>query len=395
VRTRSIRRAGPGAVVIGGDYQGLGIVRSLGRYGIPVVVVDDERSIARVSRFCSRAVRVPALRTDSGTLDALDHVKGRFGLDGWVLYPTRDETVAVLSRHRDELSRWFRVPTPGWDTIRAAWDKRETYRLAEKLDIATPDTWIPTDAADLDQVTGDGPFIVKPAIKENFIYATRAKAWRAGTLAELRRQYRRAADIVGDGEVIVQRLVPGDNREQYSYCAFFSGGETVAAMTVCRRRQHPSDFGRASTFVETVSVPDIEEPSVRFLRETGYYGLVELEYKLDPGDGRYKLLDVNARTWGYHSLGRVAGVDFPYLLYRDQMDQPVTAARARDGVRWIRLATDVPNAVVDLAAGRLHPGAYLRSFKGIHSESVFSMRDPLPGLYEVGLLPYLAIRRGL
>ena len=41
----------PGAIVIGGDYQGLGIARSLGRRGIPVCVIDDETSIARASRY--------------------------------------------------------------------------------------------------------------------------------------------------------------------------------------------------------------------------------------------------------------------------------------------------------------------------------------------------------
>ena len=64
-------------------------------------------------------------------------------------------------------------------------------------------------------------------------------------------------------------------------------------------------------------------------------------------------------------------------------------------MRWIRLATDVPNALVDIRAGRLRPGDYLRTLRGIDTEAVFSLRDPLPGLYEVALLPYLAVRRGL
>ena len=54
------------------------------------------------------------------------------------------------------------------------------------------------------------------------------------------------------------------------------------------------------------------------MRAINYYGLVELEYKLDPRDGQYNLLDVNGRTWGYHTLGPGAGVDFPYLLFRDR-----------------------------------------------------------------------------
>ena len=51
----------PGAVVVGGDYQGLGILRSLGRRGVPVCVVDDEHSISRYSKYCTHFVKVARL----------------------------------------------------------------------------------------------------------------------------------------------------------------------------------------------------------------------------------------------------------------------------------------------------------------------------------------------
>jgi D-aspartate ligase len=386
---------GPGAIVIGGDYQGLGIVRSLGRAGVPVVVLDDEVSIARASRFSRRTVRARSLRTEADTLQALGALRERHGLEGWLLYPTREETVAALARNRSRLARWFRVPTPAWDVVRYAWDKRATYTLAQRIGVATPRTWCALREEDIDAFDMPGPMILKPAIKEHFIYRTGAKAWRADTVPELRRRFRRAADIVGDAEVMVQELVPGDGAQQFAYCGLFKDGAPLATMTVRRRRQHPSDFGRASTFVETVDLPAIEEPSIRFLRAIGYYGLVELEYKLDPRDGRYKLLDVNPRTWGYHSLGGAAGVDFPYLLYRDQLGEKPAPIRARPGVRWIRLATDVPNAAVDIRARRLRVGDYLHSLRGIDLEAVFSLQDPLPAAYELMLLPYLMVKRGL
>ena len=53
-----------GAVVVGGDYQGLGIVRSLGRQQIPVCVIDDEKSITRFSRYTTHSVTVPSLREE-------------------------------------------------------------------------------------------------------------------------------------------------------------------------------------------------------------------------------------------------------------------------------------------------------------------------------------------
>lgn len=383
-----------GAVVVGGDYQGLGIVRSLGRRNIPVCVIDDEHSIARFSRYAARAVAVLRMRDEQQTVAVLLDVGRRLGLQGWMLYPTRDETVATLSRYKSILSEIFHVSAPDWETVRWAWDKRNTYRLAERLGIATPQTWYPTNVNDLDQVAIDPPFTIKPAIKEHFVYATKAKAWRANNRAELRELFIKAAAQVGPDEVMVQDLVPGDGCYQFGYCAFFKNGRAVGSMTVRRRRQHPAEFGRASTFVETVELPILEELSERFLKAIGYYGLVELEYKLDPRDGQYRLLDVNARTWGYNSLGARAGVDFPYLLFADQLGESVECCRAKAGVSWIRLLTDAPTAALEMLKGRQNWLAYLKSLRDFHVEAVFSREDPLPGLVELALFPYLCAKRG-
>jgi D-aspartate ligase len=383
-----------GGVVIGGDYQGLGIVRSLGRHNVPVCIIDDERSIACFSRYATHSVKVHSLRDEKETIDAVLDAGRRLNLKGWVLYPTRDETVAAFARYRDRLAEFFRVPTPEWNSIKWVWDKRNTYRQARELGIPTPHTWYPQTVEDLEKIESAGPFAVKPAIKEHFIYATKAKAWRANNLAELRQLFQQAAALVEPGEVMIQDLIPGNGRQQFAYCAFFKDGHSVGSMVVRRRRQHPPEFGRASTFVETIELPLLEEYSERFLRAINYYGLVELEYKLDPRDGQYRLLDVNGRTWGYHSLGASAGVDFPHLLFSDQLGHPVSTCRGRSGVNWIRLATDLPTSFVEMAAGRQDLPSYWRSLKSCDVEAVFSYKDPLPGLVEVALLPYLFIKRG-
>ncbi len=393
--TTAVSSGTPGALVIGGDYQGLGIARSLGRRGIPVAVLDDEVSIAPRSRYVQHTLRVPTLRSSEATIDALHEAARRFGLDGWVLFPTREETVAAVAQNRDELAQIFRVPTPPWETVRIAWDKRQTYQVAARLGIDVPRCWFPRSESDLSEITFDGPVIIKPAIKEHFFYETGAKAWRANDPAELLQKFRLATTIIPIEEVIVQDLVPGGGDRQLAYCAFVKDGEPVGSMTVVRRRQHPSDFGRASTFVETVDLPELEAPSLRLLREMNYYGLVELEFKRDERSGAVKLLDVNARTWGYHGLGAAAGVDFSTLLHRDQVGLPVHRCHARPGVRWVRLATDVPNAIRDIGHRRLRVADYLRSLRGIDVGAVWAADDPLPMLAELGILPRLAMRRGL
>lgn len=386
----------PGAIVIGGDYQGLGIVRSLGRRGLDVVVIDDERSISRHSRYVRESFRFRDLRDDGSMLRVLLDM-GRSGeYDGWVVYPTREETVATLSRHRAELIAWFRIPTPEWAITKWAWDKRNTYQRAQELGIATPRMWRVSGEDELCMVDSAPPYVVKPAIKEHFFYATRCKAWRADTREELVARFRAAAKLVGSDEVVIQELIPGGGDTQFAYCAFFKDGTARASMVAQRLRQHPTEFGRASTLVRTTALPQLEAVSEAFLRSVGYYGLAELEFKLDRRDGKIKLLDVNARTWGYHSLGRRAGVDFPYLLYADQVGLPVPERlRTAEGVSWIRLATDVPTSAVELGHRRLSWRAYASSLRGLHEESVFSRDDMRPGLAELALLPYLAVKRGI
>lgn len=383
----------PGAIIIGGDHQGLGIARSLGRQGIPVCVIDDERSIAQVSRYVTH--RVPRARLDDAHfVETLLSAVDEHGLKEWVVFPTRDETVAALSANRETLRSYLRIPTPAWSTVQTAWDKRATYALAERVGVPSPRTWVLSGPRELETIPDTPPFAVKPAIKEHFLPHTGVKAWRADTSEQLRSLVRQAQQIMPRDEIIVQELVPGGGSDQYAYCALFRHGEPLADMSVRRQRQHPPEFGKASSYVVTVDMPELAELACRVLRAMDYYGLVEVEFKRDARSGELKLLDINARTWGYHTLGPAAGVDFPHLLYRDQIGLPVERATARAGVRWIRLLTDLPVGVVEIRNRNLGLAEYLRTVRAADTGSVFCRDDPLPALAELGLLPYLIAKRG-
>jgi predicted ATP-grasp superfamily ATP-dependent carboligase len=382
-----------GALVVGGEHPGLGIARSLGRRGIPVYVIDDQLSVASASRYVTRFIRVKELREERKTIDALLEVGERFGLRNWVLFPTRDETVAAISRYRTELAAVFRVPTPHWETVKWAWDKKNTYDLAGRLGIPCPQTYKPETEAALEAWHSKLPLAIKPAVKENFFYATGDKAWRAETIDDLHKMYREAARKIDPRHILIQQIIPGDGRHQVSYCAFFRDGQAHGSLVARRARQHPREFGRAATYVESIDLPLIEELSERFLKAIDYYGLVEVEFKQDPRDGEYKLLDVNARTWGFQCLGMAAGVDFSYLQFADQISETVTACRGTAGIGWLRLLTDVPTAASDILGGHLKFREYLASLRKTQVESVFCRRDPLPSLAEIALLPYLVFKK--
>ena len=358
----------PGAIVVGGDHPGLGIARSLGRRGIPVYIVDDQYCVSSFSKYVTKVVRVESILDERKTVDAVLEVGKRYNLRNWILFPTRDENVAAFSRYREELAKFFRVTTGEWDSIEWAWDKKKTYELAESLDIPCPKTFNPKSRQELEQLFVRLPLAIKPAVKENFFYATGAKAWRADTPEQLVSLYERASRQINPEEILIQEIIPGDGNAQYSYCAFVRHGIPSSVLMARRARQHPREFGRAATYVETIEAPEIEMFSERFLKSIRYHGVVEIEYKRDARDGKYKLLDVNARSWGFHSIGSAAGVDFPYLVYADQMGLPIEPSRAKPGVGWLRLVSDIPTAISDLFHGSLTIGTYLRSLRATRVE---------------------------
>jgi predicted ATP-grasp superfamily ATP-dependent carboligase len=356
-------------------------------------VLDDQHCISTYSRYVQKVVRVRNLRDERATIDAVLDAGRRFNLKHWVLFPTRDETVAAFSRNCAELAEFFRVTTPDWETVKWAWDKKNTYELAEKLQIPCPQTFTVTGAEELPSLYSRLPLAIKPAVKENFFYATGAKAWRANSVDELHYLFAKARQQISSEEILLQEIIPGDGSTQVSYCAFYRDGVAHGVLLARRQRQHPREFGRAATYVETISLPKVEELAERFLKFIKYYGLVEVEFKLDPRDGEYKLLDVNARTWGFHSLGSAAGVDFPYLLFADQLGRATEPCRGLPGIGWVRWVTDIPVGLLEIVRGYRAAAAYVDSLRRVRTESVFSLGDPLPSLAEVVLLPYLIAKK--
>jgi predicted ATP-grasp superfamily ATP-dependent carboligase len=125
-----------------------------------------------------------------------------------------------------------------------------------------------------------------------------------------------------------------------------------------------------------------------------YYGIAEVEFMRDPRDNQYKLLEVNPRVWGWHSLAIAAGVDLPYLLYKDLLGERIDVPLSNNHLKWIRLTTDIPTAYYEIIRGNMTLKDYIATVKGKKTEAVFSLKDPLPFFVEIVLLPYLWAKRG-
>jgi D-aspartate ligase len=383
-----------GALVIGGNLNGLSIARSLGRQGVPVwVTTPPNIRLASYSRYTLRTFSWPSGDYESQAAYLMELAE-RHRLNKWALFPTSDESAALLSKFHKVLSRRFRVSTPTWDVLRWAYDKRLTYQLAAEQQVDFPSTFYSASEADVASAALEFPVILKPATHAVMNRFTADKAWPAANREELLERYREARQVMPPDLILVQEMIPGGGKSQFSLAALCFEGEPIAFLTARRTRQYPIDFGYSSSFVETLDVPEIVAPSRRLLAAIRYTGIVEIEFKLDARNGSYKLLDINPRLWTWEPLCARAGLDFPYLLWKTMLGEPVPKRTGRAGVHWMRMSTDIPAAIHEMLRGRLSISSYLRSLSGPLEFALMAIDDPLPGLLDLPLFAYKHLYNG-
>jgi len=109
-----VRSHPTGVVVMGGHYGALGLLRSLGRRGIALLLVIQrgEHMLAAFSRYATRVLHCP---DNDSYVDFLLHVAHTQNLRGWLLLPTTDETVGLVARSSERLSKQYTLTTTALD----------------------------------------------------------------------------------------------------------------------------------------------------------------------------------------------------------------------------------------------------------------------------------------
>ncbi len=384
----------PPAVVLQASYaNGLGVIRNLARAGVPVLAVDpDPRALGFVSRYAACSVCPAPVGDGDGFVAWLEEL-GRSLPQRAVLFPTHDEFIWPVSRHAEQLREWFRIPFSDWRTMVRLYDKEEQMRAAWRADVDTPLTAFVRSPADLEAGAAEIPFpaIFKPVQSLAFKTRFRRPVLIVESPDRLEAVYERCADC---GTLMLQEIVPGGDDELYTVGSTLDArSRPLAVFTGRKLRQHPRTFGTARLAV-SVWIDELAEAGLRLLRELHYHGVSQVEFKRDPRDGRYKLMEVNARHWLWHSLAAASGVNLTLASYADAIGKPFTAPRQCDGGKWVLILKEGVDSMREIRRGEQGMGEWLASLGGIRSDGVMALDDPGPGLVNFWRMAKVAARRG-
>jgi D-aspartate ligase len=372
--------AAPPVIVVGGRANALALARSFGRQGIPVHILNRPGECVRYSRFAA-ALKVPA--GDSPENAWVRYLTGPDSepLRGAVLLACSDDGIELIATHRDVLERKFRLDD---SNVPAQWcmlNKLASYEAARAAGVPTPRfRAAPTRElalAALEELSF--PLLVKPHFSHIYQKRFGKKCARAGNVTEALAAYD-AAKAAGV-DVFLVEFVPGQPDRTWSYYTYLDERGTPLYEFVKRvLRRFPADTGDACYEVSDRQ-PEVRDLSLRLLRQVGLRGVANVEFKRDDRDGRFKLIECNARFSGATCLLAACGIDNALLVYNRIVGRPhPLPAGYHVGLRLWYPYEDFLAFRQLRRAGQITWRDWLRSLAHRKILPYFQWSDPLPSL---------------
>jgi len=387
------------ALVFSCQYNGLAIIRELGRRGISVLALDSVRSVGTRSRYC-RYVRSPDPMIAEQEFVALLMKIGRGLGERAVLFPTNDHWAAAVAHQKSELSRYFLPCVADGEVVDLLLHKARFYRWAAAAGYPVPRSWPAEDFASIpDDVF---PLVAKPDYRRisgnDGAELGRAARFDSLRLILLKDRSALKAFVAAQEELLpfllFQEYVRGMSDCMYTVGVYTArGGEVRALFTGRKIRGFPPDSGDCIVGQAEAVADELKDIVRRLCREIAYEGIAEFEFKRDAVTGRNWLIEVNPRSWSWVGITPACGVSLPWLAYADLTGQgPLAVAESQvetGSVKWIRLFDDLPNCLYkNRRAGfpqwHMTVPEWWRSVRARHLViAEFAWDDPGPALYAI------------
>jgi predicted ATP-grasp superfamily ATP-dependent carboligase len=373
----------PPALVFGAGVTCLAVVRALGRAGLPQYVATASPALAASSRWYRPAPETAPDDTRDGERAAA--YLRTLPFDRAVTFAASDDWAIGLASLPPDVAERFPPTTAGADVLTTFVDKLPFARAAERSGVPIPRT-LPADGpADLDALTTAElrGYFLKPRDSQAFNARFGAKGIHLHDRASGRAHVER---LRADGfELVLQEYLPGPPTAHVFLDGYVDrGGRMRACLARRRQRMYPPRLGN-STLSVTIALDDVA-PAVTDLRrlfaDLGFHGFFDAEFKQDPRDGRFKLLEVNARPWWQFELATACGLGVTELAYADALGEPLEdAPTCPPGRTWVNPAPDLRA----WRAGGYRPPFPPKAFFGA-ANAVYSRDDPGPAREELARL---------
>jgi protein-tyrosine-phosphatase len=386
----------PRVLVLDGDMvPALTIARSLRKRGCDIDVAShEERPITSRSRAVNRVLRYPDPL--SSEEDFLDWLEPYLREESYALViPVTERSLVPISNHRGRFAH-AHLAMPAAHSLELALDKGQTMELAARVGVPVPGGVAIESMADLEQQLQQltYPVVLKPArsLGTHEGGSSQLKVSYAFDEFELRSGCEHGLMF---GPVLLQQYFRGQG---VGVELIAENGRIAYAFQHLRLHEVPLTGGGSSLRKSVPIEPRLLDASRRLIEALEWNGVAMVEFKFNPDSGEFCLMEINGRFWGSLPLADAAGADFPSMLLDLELEGAVRpCAPYRPDVYCRKLASDLywyeavlrrgpESRIADIPDNRTIVRELGLFFSPRHYFDVQSLRDPLPGLVDIGAI---------
>ena len=363
------------------SHGALGIVRSLGRLGVPVyAVAPHPRTAAFFSRYCAGKYVCDVANGDAErSLNFLLEIGRKIGRHA-ILIPTDDKALLFCATYAESLRKQFLFPAMCPKLIRELSSKQGMYHLAKKHGVPTPEAAFPKSRQDVLEFISRAsfPVMVKGVFASVLWKSTGEKMFIVHSASELLEKYDAGEDPANPNWML-QEYIPGGDDTVWMLDGYFNErSECVVAYTGKKIRQYPFHHGSTSLGI-CLDNETVRKTTTEFMKNIGYKGILDIGYRYDARDGLYKLLDVNPRIGSTFRLFVAEnGLDVARAMYLDLTKQTVIPSTPREGRKWFVEDQDVISCFHYHREGTLTFKQWVQSFRGVEEAAFYASDDLYP-----------------
>jgi len=287
-----------------------------------------------------------------------------------VVLPMELATQLLLTEHRRRVEPGARIPFADADRTFRVHDKGFLTAFAQDHGIECPATFFP-------RAGGRGGVIGRPSVSV-LVKPRHSSGGRGIRRVERRGEFLEAYNTVHarfPAPIVQECLPPGGEALGVAVLMNFTS-EPRASFAYRRLREYPATAGPARSARASATRPPGDGGAAAVAAR--WVGVAMAEFKVDPRDGRPKLLEVNPRFWGSLHHAIVCGVDFPWLLCRMAVEGDVDPGGRLPGRRTEPLAAARGPDAFPHAPGAVAHRPALCDFS--IPDDVLSADDPWPTL---------------
>jgi predicted ATP-grasp superfamily ATP-dependent carboligase len=284
------------------------IVRSLAKKGIKIIAfASDEFVPVRFSKFISEFHKYSKPSDDRSSMRLIQQLN-KIKCDA--IIPAGLWGFYFLSRYKSYFNT--NIPVVDFPTFIKAYDKRETIKICEEINVPAPKTILISALKDLEEVKRkfQFPVVVKAAEEWGSVkYANNIEeVYKFFKIIE-----KQFPEQIKEGKFpMVQEYIRGDG---HGFYALMDHGKLKAFFMHKRLREFPATGG-PSSLAESFYDDNLRFYGEKILKHLNWHGVAMVEFKKDKRDDMYKIMEINPKLWGSLALSIRAGIDFPFLLYK-------------------------------------------------------------------------------